>query len=743
MPTSRSNGDPDEPSETKSFGLLHDDVKRWVWNQQGWTSLRPIQEEAIPIILKGQADVILSSPTAAGKTEAAFLPIISRVAEERQTGEPPGGGFDVVYISPLKALINDQFERLESLCAECDIPVHRRHGDVSSSRKRKALEDPEGVLLITPESVEALFIHRPGLFQQALQGLSYIVVDEVHSFIGEPRGKQLQSLLHRIEYACDEWIPRVALSATIGDLEICAEFLRPRASKDVEIVDPDQDGQGLKLLVKGYEEDSKITSIEEDEESGSEIDIAEHIFSHLRGQDNLVFTNRRSDVELYTDLLKQLSEEAGVPNEFQAHHGSLSKEIRETSEEALKSGRPATVVCTSTLELGIDIGDMQSIAQVGSPPSVSSMRQRLGRSGREDNAAALRVYIQEPEITESTSILDTIRPELVQTIAMVDLLLDSWYEPPRLNALELSTLIQQLLSIIAQNGGIQVQTAFKNLCQTGAFGAVSSSQFESLLEALADQDVLTQAGDGDLIMGLKGERLIRHYDFYSAFWSPDEYRLVADETTLGTLPLTSPLIEGQYMIFGGGRWEVLEIDEEKNVVYLKPAKGGRVPRFGGEGPIVHDEVRQKMYSTYTGSSIPKYLDSSAVDLLKEGRRHFDRYELSDNHMLHQGKSTVLFIWAGDNLVNTVHVLLTRNGFQASKNGMALHVNECTPNELTETLSKIVSSEPPEPSELADVVENKILDKHDRFLPNNLLCENYASKRLDVQDAIHRIEEIIQ
>ena len=141
----------------------------------------------------------------------------------------------MVYISPLKALINDQYNRLQELCDACGVPVHRWHGDVSSSKKRKALDEPDGVLLITPESVEALFLRQPSVFHQALQNVSYAVVDEVHAFIGTPRGKQVQSLLHRIERAKGKWIPRIALSATIGDQEMTAEFLRPKAGSDVEI----------------------------------------------------------------------------------------------------------------------------------------------------------------------------------------------------------------------------------------------------------------------------------------------------------------------------------------------------------------------------------------------------------------------------------------------------------------------------------------------------------------------------
>lgn len=743
LPASNSSDDDEASRQTESFELLHESMQRWIW-KQGWETLRPIQEQAIPVVLDGDSDVILSAPTASGKTEAAFLPILSHITDRRESSQSPEPGFDVVYISPLKALINDQYDRLQELCDACDLPVHRWHGDVSSSKKRKALDDPDGILLITPESVEALFLRRPSMFHQALQNAAYVVVDEVHAFIGTPRGKQLQSLLHRIERAKGEWTPRIALSATIGDHEMTAEFLRPKSGSQVEIIAPDGDRQEIRLLVKGYENENSGSNEGEGEgPSGSVVDIAEHIFTTLRGQDNLVFANRRMDVELYTDLLKRVSEERGVPNEFYAHHGSLSKEIREESERLLKnSTAPATVICTSTLELGIDIGWMDSIGQVGSPPSVASLRQRLGRSGRENDPAILRVYIQEPEVDDSTPLEDTLRPELVQTIAMVDLLLEQWYEPPNLDALELSTLVQQLLSLIAEHGGIKTETAYRILCQTGPFDKVTIPQFKSLLRGLADEELLSQAGDGDLIMGLTGEKVTRHYDFYAAFWSPDEYRLVADEKTIGTLPITSPLVDGKLLIFGGQRWEVESVDREKQIAFLKPAPGGKVPKFGGEGALVHTRIREEMFATYTSTEIPRYLDAKGVDLLEEGRDHFERLDLKNQYLIQQGEHTVLFIWAGDRIVNTIHMLLTERGCKVSKAGMTLQVRDCLPSELFEELCKIAAAQPSEPAGLAETVENKIIDKHDRYLQEELLNSNYASKRLDIEGALNEINAIV-
>lgn len=732
-----------EDGETQAFELLHEDVRQWVW-KQGWEVLRPIQEEAIPAILEREQDVILSSPTASGKTEAAFLPIFSHAASRRDDEGRSGIGFEVLYISPLKALINDQFERLESFSELCDVPVHRRHGDVSSSRKKKALREPEGVLLITPESLEALFINRGPRLHRALQGLSYVVIDELHSFIGTPRGRQLQALLHRVEQAVGTRVPRIALSATIGDTRLAADFLRPSGGEETIIIEADHDEQAIKLLVKGYETRAGALDGDDGAETptGTHVDVAEHLFEHLRGQDNLVFTNRRRDVELYADILKRISERARVPLEFHPHHGSLSKEIREGAERALKDRSPATVVCTTTLELGIDIGRMQSIAQLGAPPSVASMRQRMGRSGRGDNPAILRAYIQEPEIGDGTPIQDMLRPELVQTIAMVNLLLERWYEPPTTNALELSTLVQQVISVIAEHGGIQAHEAYNVLCREGPFHQVGQDQFARLLRSLGEADLINQAGDGDLIMGLAGERLISHYDFYAAFWTPDEYRLVTEDKTLGTLPVTYPLVEGQLLIFGGNRWEIEEVQESNRVVFLRPARGGRVPVFAGEGAEIHGRIREEMYRVYKSADFPSYTDSSARDLLAEGRMHFERFGLSDRSIVQQGENAVLFLWTGDRVINTVFVQLSQRELSVSKAGLSLEVRDCSPDDLYNHLESLVEGGPADPVSLTSAVENKIVDKHDRFLDEDLLAENYASKRLDSEGAFEAISGVL-
>lgn len=488
------------PQSSSAFDLLHPDVQRWIWSQ-GWTELRDIQEQAAREIIAGDFDVVIASATASGKTEAAFLPIGSAVAEEGRSA------LVTLYISPLKALINDQHRRLEEFFSALDIPVHRWHGDVAASAKQKVVKSPSGVLLITPESLEALFIRQgsriPGLFA----GLRHIVVDELHAFIGIERGRQLQSLMHRVEQACRRRVPRIGLSATLGDMDLACDFLRPGAGEHVRRVVSTTNRQDVRLQIRAYletppqlggrdaerqEADGHEVDLEQ-VTAGDALDISRDLFEKLRGGRHIVFANRRAQVELYTDLLRRLAERVRVPNEFWPHHGSLDKSLREEAEDALRAAtRPATVLATTTLELGIDVGSVESIAQIGPPPSVASMRQRLGRSGRRGSPAILRIYVQEPEVSSTTPPHDQLRENLVQSIAMVRLLAARWYEPPPAGALHLSTLVQQTLSLVAQYGGARADQMWGVLCRTGPFAGVDASMFTRFLRDLAGHGLISQ-----------------------------------------------------------------------------------------------------------------------------------------------------------------------------------------------------------------------------------------------------------
>ncbi|KHN51161.1 DEAD/DEAH box helicase [Dickeya fangzhongdai] len=722
---------------SSAYDSLDPRVRKWVY-KQGWSTLRPLQESAIPAILARDQDVLISAGTAAGKTEAFFLPACSAIAGITS-------GFGIVYISPLKALINDQYRRLESLGEALDMPVTPWHGDVPQSKKKKIRTDPAGILLITPESLESLLINSSGWIKQAFSPVAYIVIDEFHAFIGTERGMQLLSLLNRIDHVLGRHanpVPRVALSATLGELDKVPELLRPNQRLPCEIVTDSNSKATLQVQVKGY----LVPEPEKGEEpqSSAEKHVCADIFRLCRGDSHLVFANSRKRTESIAATLSDMCEENVVPNEFFPHHGSLSRELRETLEARLQQGNlPTTAVCTMTLELGIDIGKVQSVIQVTPPHSVSSLRQRMGRSGRRDSPSVLRMLISEQELTATSGIVDRLRLQMVQSMAMIRLMITKrWFEPADARQMHYSTLLHQILAITAQWGGVRADQLWSQLCQTGPFRNIDLTDFKGLLRHMGAHGLLTQLASGEMVIGDEGEKLTNHYTFYAVFNTPEEFRIVTGNRTLGTVPVDSPLLPDQHIIFGGRRWKVTEIEVEKKVIYVEATKGGQPPQFSGGGMSVHDVVRQEMLAIYRendyriaiGSKRVDYADATARSLFAEGSDNFKRFNLQNSHFISDGQRSYVLPWMGDKVVNTITALLMRSSFKASSFAGVIEIDDASVSSVQHALKEIQLSGLPSESELAADVPEKYLDKYDDYLPESLLAKGYGAKAYDIEGA---------
>ncbi|EJM56217.1 Lhr-like helicase [Pseudomonas sp. GM48] len=698
----------------------------------------------MPVLMDADQDVIIAAATAAGKTEAAFLPILTNLLN---SNDPPGS---VLYISPLKALINDQWDRLGRLCEQLEIPVVAWHGDISSSKKHRFLKSPEGVLLITPESLEALFVNRGSSLAGVFQNLRYIVVDELHAFIGSERGKQLQSLMHRVEIVTGRRLPRVGLSATLGDMTLASEFLRSGGVDGVTVIESKNSNQTLQVQIRGYiqpplselkkilvQPSDQVDDEDETENKASpDFAIADHLYKVLRGSNNLIFPNSRQQVEWYADQLRRRCENDGLPNEFWPHHGSLSKDLREQAEHALKVGNvAASAICTTTLELGIDIGSIKTVVQIGAPPSVASLRQRLGRSGRRPGEnAILRVYCKESPLTDGSSISDQLRQGLVQTIAMVRLLIGGWFEPPRAQGIHASTLVQQCLSIIAQCGGASAADLWRSLITEGAFQNVEKPDFVKLLKSLGEHELIVQDSSGLLLPGTVGERLINHYEFYSAFTSDEEFRLVCDGKALGSVPVSRPLTKDQRIIFGGRRWQVRDVDLQAKVIIVSAARGGAPPQFDGLGAMVHDNVRQVMRAVLADPVPCPFIDRDAQALLDEARKTFNALGLGERYVIESGGKCYLISWLGDYANDALRLLLNHVGLSCDNAGLAIEVDA----NIHRTLAALKDVGDLDASDLDSIladVENMLREKWDWALPESLLMKSFASISLDISTAI--------
>jgi ATP-dependent Lhr-like helicase len=708
---------------TQAFEKLARPIQKWI-RAQGWRELRSIQSQAVHAIFDGTSDLIIAATTAGGKTEAAFLPLISQVLD----APAQQGGFDLLYIGPLKALITDQSGRLGGICREAELPVTPWHGDVSASVKSRALKAPRGILLITPESLEALFIRRGLEIPRLFGATRAIIIDELHTVLDRERGVQMRSLLTRLELAIGRPVRRIGLSATLGDMDLARGYLRPGDPLGVQLLEAKGGDAELLLQLRGY------VSGDKDEKTASAAQqISKHLFTNLRGTDNLVFAGSRQSVEIYADHLRSLCEEERLPQEFYPHHASLSRDHRDFVERRLKDrSKPTTAVCTSTLELGIDIGDVTCVAQIGAPFSVASLRQRLGRSGRRaGQPAILRQYAVEAALTNQSSYVDRLRLGLVRSVAMIDLLLEGWCEPPRPEALHLSTLVHQILSVIAERGGASAGRLYRVLCQEGPFKRVDTSTFMDVLRALGQPDtgLIEQSDDGLLLLGRVGEKLVEHYSFYAVFQTPEEYRLISGGKELGTLPIVNVMAPGMMLIFSGRRWVIQEIDDQDKVIMVAPSKGGTPPIFGGDPGDIHDRVIERMFTVLESEDKHLYADKAARDLLDEARREYAKLGLATRSIIPLSEQSFsVATRVGTVKTTTLALALRAKGLEVDTyDGFLTVSSKDGAVDVRDTLHAIASGEP---VDLFGEQTNLIFEKFHTYLSRNLLERDALACKVD-------------
>lgn len=699
-----------------SFDLLDERVRRWIW-QQGWTSLKDIQENAIPVVLAGNSDVIISASTAGGKTEAAFLPILTSILQNSKSK-----GYQVLYISPLKALINDQYRRLSDMTAEMGINVIPWHGDVDATRKKRSLKSPNGIVIITPESLESFLINRERFVMSAFFSLQYIVIDELHSFINTERGKQLQSLMSRIEQIIRRRVPRIAMSATFSDYNTVKQFLRNDGAMPCVIPLPGESNHEVKILLKEYiaSKDSDVTDF-----------ISQEIYNNLRGSNNLVFTNNRGEAEEYVVKLSDMCDENGVPNEFRVHHGSISKIERESVEQDLQKGEhPITAFCTSTLELGIDIGKVKSIAQIGTAISISGLRQRLGRSGRRNEPSILRVFSIE---RKDDGLLHKLRTSLVQNIAIIELMRECKYESSSISRYHFSTLIQQILAVIAQFGGFYPKDGWMMLCGNGAFRNITPELFLELLKVLGEKDMISQLNTGQIVVGKLGEKILKVSDFYVAFVSPSDL-VVIDKTNLKRIGMIQyrPQV-GKVIILAGKRWLVENWDETTSKVYVSRIKSGGIAMFSGDGIDTDRIITEKMCEIYKIDTIYPYLDeyTRAKEHLEQSRLFFQHNNLTNSPFLQYGKDAYFFTWAGTKVNRTITLLA-----QYCLNKQCPYDSFYVANLTTEDIELLRQAKKPDAVKLASILPRqcKTFQKYDFLLSDRLLNIEYSNTYLDIDSA---------
>lgn len=714
-----------------AFAKLHPKIQEAVWNQR-WEELRPLQVNAIEAVLDSSDHLILAAATASGKTEAAFLPILSQLAAE------PAESVQALYISPLKALINDQFRRLEDLCAYADIPVHRWHGDVNASDKQRLRQSPGGVLLITPESLESQFVNHDRHLPRIYAHLRFVIIDELHAFLDNVRGIHLRSLLARLGIAVGVAPRRVGLSATIGDFAPAATFLCPEAPESVRVLEDETQRKELRVGLKAYLDAPEPT---EGDGTGAAPStkapaglaaVAADVAQRFRGESNLIFCNSRRQTELLADKLRLVVErERWARNPFLLHHGSLSRDLREDAERELKSGQPVTAICTSTLEMGIDIGSVRSVGQVGPTWSVASLVQRLGRSGRRDGEAqTLRLYTLDEPLTQRSSLTDRLYPELIRAIALLELHRERWLEPPENDRFHFSTCVHQVLSVCRQTGGASATHLLDVLCRRGAFRRIEANQFAALLRGLAANQLIEQVPTGELILAPAGERIVESYDFYAAFASRIEYRVEHDGQPIGVLAQDNIPAEGEFLLFAGRRWRVELIDHSGKRIAVSPAKGWKQPRFAGGIGGLHPRVAQQMKRVLSEDSGFPYVNTTATKLLNEARQAFADAGLAAHDTVVSLSGVEWFPWRGSRVLLTLELCAKADGLKTERDNLCIRYQKLSAAEFAAHRARIAAGSFT-PGQLVTLVPDLKRDRFDEYVTEALLQAAFVSEVLDL------------
>lgn len=533
-----------------SFDRLHPAVQYHIVNSLGWSSLRPTQLEAIDPIQAG-THCLLLAPTAGGKTEAALMPVLSRMLQESWTG------LSVLYICPIKALLNNLEIRLSHYAGMVGRRVEVWHGDVSDSRKRKVLSDPPDILLTTPESLEGMLISRRVERQAWFGNVRTAIMDELHAFAVDDRGWHLRAVLARLERYAPGPVQRIGLSATVSNPEELLSWLAPKGERAV-------------VGSSHVSTDADVTI----DYVGSLENAATVIDRLYRGQKRLVFCDSRSSTEQLGNMLMERGIRTFVS------HASLSAAERKQAETAFAEERDCVIVATSTLELGIDVGDLDHVIQIDAPASVSSFLQRMGRTGRR------------PGSRRNCLFLATDEHAFMLTLGIVELWSREWVESANPPAEPWGAMAQQTLTSALELG--QTLTHELLALMRNAFPESTEQDLQSLLECLIERGYLTAHHDDVIQIGPTSEQEFgrgNYRDLLATFTGSELLTAKYGSADVGFIDPTvlTGSDEMQCILLAGRSWYVSGIDWRKRTVWLEPAKvRGKARWVGGSRSISRD-----------------------------------------------------------------------------------------------------------------------------------------------------------
>ena len=692
-----------------TFKLLKPEVGKAIYDLK-WETFRPIQDISINKIVQSKKNIIISAPTAGGKTEAAFLPAISESIPEINQS------LKIVYISPLKALINDQILRIENLCRYLNCKIARWHGDASQSKKKKFLTSPSGIILITPESLESFLINRNSIIYNFFKQVDFYIIDEIHSFVGGSRGEQLKSVLNRIDSITKKTPRRILLSATMGSLENYKTWLD---DNEPIVIKNKNEGKGIKGSVRFFEDDNRGNYLRE-------------LINITSSGKQLVFANSKRQLETTCVDIKSITQKS-FNKKIDIHHGSLSKEHREYVEKRLRTEANISVFCTNTLELGIDIGNIDEVLLISAPWSVSSFIQKIGRSGRKENSKTeFSFVLSNLPVKDHSHICDGLRCELIQSIALIELMLSGWCEPGNAQTNSYSTFVHQVMAFLAQKRETTSEEIWTEIIKTSFSNKVSHTDFKDIINHLIEQNYIRKEPKNILILEDKGDKLTEHYDFYSVFFTPEEWTIYDESKKLGTIPLQNIFQEGDTILFAGKKWRVKIIDYQSKTLQVAKAKGGNPPLFGGYGGMIHPQIHKKMKNIYESKESYKYLTDEAEKYLKLSKQTYQKLIKSENF---------LPIFKGSGTCKLVSFILRSKGieFDEIDTDIGIYLKDFNRVKTIKLLKEFNTIQ--RIDSLLDNIplEKLYLEKYDHLLPKLILRKSFINSAFDIKHFLAYIE----
>ncbi|MBO5640707.1 MAG: DEAD/DEAH box helicase [Oscillospiraceae bacterium] len=721
--------------------------------RSGWQSLRAVQNAAGDAIFNTEENVLLTASTASGKTEAAFFPILTLL------DETPSQTVGVLYIAPLKALINDQFGRLSELCEEKGIAVTRWHGDAAQSGKRKLLKKPSGILQITPESLESLLLGKHMEIPSLFGDLRFIVIDEIHSLLRADRGLQTFCLIERLckLASCDP--RRIGLSATIGNPELAGQFLAAGSGRGTVIPKFDGGKEVWRLSMEHFYnsppqvDEGKLIPpdlppVEEATDTApkaADPGIG-YIFEHTRGKKCLVFTNSREECEAVCQQLRQYCEVNHEADRFLIHHGNLSASYRESAEEEMKDDDSMMSVCaTATLELGIDVGRLERAFQIDAPFTVSGFLQRMGRTGRRGDPSEMWFVMREDHQEARAMLPDSIPWYLIQGIALVQLYIEERFvEPPRLDRLPYSLLYHQTMSTLASHGEMTPGELASRVLTLSCFQRITQEDYRLLLRHLLEIDHINRTENGGLILGLAGERIVNNYKFYAVFQENVEYTVRAGSEQLGTIVKPPPV--GDKIAIAGRVWVVEDVDHKRRELFCTLVKGNIPAYFGDVAGDIHTHILERMYRVLCEDRQYPYLMPHAVFRLADARETFQKSHMADRPLVHLGgRMWALFPWVGTYTFLALERFLKLRcgqrlglkGLQSSRPYYMQFTMQVSEAEFYEIVSLEAEKEI-DPLELVYEKEVPVFEKYDEYVPEELVRKGFACGVLDMEGMKQRV-----